>query len=396
MMKEKHALSLVLVLLLVLLLALGLYPATALAASTSPTPIEGDGELTYTVKGASIEGQDVPQIKEHRGKDGTSAVTPSTGTIKDDSGNETVSHCAEHGASANGRKDHSVSFNVDDVNNVNSDSEINGWILAIMRYGYPNQTTEIIVVATRNHLEAFNAEGHAAAQEGLNSAINGLTKLLALANRLSILRAMASARASWWPFSGTTWTRKGARSPSANRRRREAARSLSAVQKRRPPCEKYPSHRRRWNFCGGSMRNTPTACSPPPHRRDVPPGLGGEPTQKDPAGRGTGTHPLPRPAPHLRDHGAPKRRGHKDRLRHTGPLRRRVRPPHLYPRHKTNAGAGGGDHGRVYGAGHVAKKTAKAPGGRYDLPPGAFCSFPGLSPCGSACGSGGKKPGRSW
>lgn len=346
MMKEKHALSLV----LALLLALGLYPATALAASTSPTPIEGDGELTYTVKGAS----------------------------------------------ANGRKDHSVSFNVDDVNNVNSDSEINRWILAIMRYGYPNQTTETIVVATRNHLEAFNAEGHAdylsAAKEGLSSDIDVLTKLLALADRLGILRAMASARASWWPFSGTTWTRKGARSPSANRRRREAARFLSAAPKRRPPCEKYPSPRRRWSYCGGSMRNTSTTCSPPPHRRNVPPGLGSEPTQKDPAGRRAGAHPLPRFAPHLRDHGAPKRGGRKDRLRHAGPLRRRVRPPHLYPRHKTNAGAGGGDHGRIHGAGHVAQKTAKAPGGRHDLPPGPFCPVPGLSPC----GSGGKKPGRSW
>lgn len=270
MTKEKHVLSLVLALVLALLLALGLYPATAPAASTSPTPIEGDGELTYTVKGASIEGQDVPQIKEHRGKDGTSAVTLSAGTIKDDNGNETVSHCAEHGASANGRKDHSVSFNVDDVNNVNSDSEINGWILAIIRYGYPNQTTETIVVATRNHLEAFNAEGHAdylsAAKEGLSSDIDVLTKLLALADRLGILRAMVSARASWCPFSGRTRTRKGARSPSANRRRREAARFLSAAPKRRPPCEKYPSHRRRWSFYGGNMRNTPTAptCSPRP------------------------------------------------------------------------------------------------------------------------------------
>ncbi len=316
MMKEQHTLSLVLALLLALLLALGLYPATALAASTSPTPTEGDGELTYTVKGASIEGQDVPQIKEHRGKNGTSAVTPSIGTIKDDSGNETVSHCAEYGPSANDRKDHSVNFNVDDVNNVNSDSEINSWILAIIRYGYPNQTTEAIVVATRNHLEAFNAEGHAdylsAAKEGLNSAIDVLTKLLALADRLGILRAMASARASWCPFSGTTRTRKGARSPSANRRRRKAARSLSAAPKRRPPCKKHPSHRRRWSSGGGRMRNTPAAptCSPPPHRRDVPPGLGGEPTQKDPAGRGPAPYPLPRPPPHLCHLSPAKRRGH--------------------------------------------------------------------------------------
>ena len=91
----------------------------------------------------------------------------------------------------------------------------------------------------------------------------------------------------------------------------------------------------------------------PPHRRNVPPGLGGELTQKNPAGRGTGAHPLPRPAPHLRDHGAPERGGREDRLRHAGALRRWVHPPHIHPRHPANAEAGGGDDGRVHGTGHV-------------------------------------------
>ena len=80
-------------------------------------------------------------------------------------------------------------------------------------------------------------------------------------------------------------------------------------------------------------------------------------------------------------------RRHQDRLRHAGPLRRRIHSPHLHPHHEAKAGRGRHDHGQPHGAGTIRtarNKQHSAPVGKPNFPAGALRFF---RPCGSACGS---------
>ncbi len=67
-----------------------------------------------------------------------------------------------------------------------------------------------------------------------------------------------------------------------------------------------------------------------------------------PAGAETGgaaTDTIPRPAPHFRDDGAPKRRGCKNGVLHAGPLLSGFYAGHLRPRHHRRTAQGGANHG---------------------------------------------------
>ena len=75
---------------------------------------------------------------------------------------------------------------------------------------------------------------------------------------------------------------------------------------------------------------------------------------------------ITRPAAHLRHHSPPEWRGCKDRVLHAGPLRRRIHPPHLHPRHPAKAGRGSSYHGQLHGTSHVRQR--KKPGGKRKLP----------------------------
>ena len=68
-----------------------------------------------------------------------------------------------------------------------------------------------------------------------------------------------------------------------------------------------------------------------------------------PAGAGTGgaaPHPISRPAPHLRDDGAAKRRGRENRVLHAGPLLGRLHAGHLCPCHHRRPTQGCPDDGQ--------------------------------------------------
>lgn len=62
-------------------------------------------------------------------------------------------------------------------------------------------------------------------------------------------------------------------------------------------------------------------------------------------------------------------------------------PPHLYPRHEAEAGRGCPDHGRLHGANHVKRKRESALGRKQNFLSSALQTFPGISACGSRCGS---------
>ena len=74
---------------------------------------------------------------------------------------------------------------------------------------------------------------------------------------------------------------------------------------------------------------------------------------------------------HICNPGTAKRRGHQDGIQYVGPLRRRIHPPHLHPRHQTEAGRSSGNHGQLHGAGHVSTKEQKIQGRKAELP--ALC-----------------------
>ena len=78
---------------------------------------------------------------------------------------------------------------------------------------------------------------------------------------------------------------------------------------------------------------------------------------------------------HLRDPGPAKRRGHQDRLQYAGPLRRKVHPSHLHPRHPADAVSGSGNHGKFHEPDDVTPPLnhSKASGRKAKLP--ARCSL---------------------
>ena len=73
---------------------------------------------------------------------------------------------------------------------------------------------------------------------------------------------------------------------------------------------------------------------------------------------------------------------------YAGALRRRLHPPNLYPRHQAAAESGGGNDGKLHGAGHVGMKMQqKSQAGRRNFLSGTLCPSPDISACGSRCGS---------
>ena len=82
------------------------------------------------------------------------------------------------------------------------------------------------------------------------------------------------------------------------------------------------------------------------HRR---PHVAGQRAAYAPAGAETGGPPentLPRPAPHLCDHGPAKRRGRQDRQQYAGSLLGGLHTGHLRPRHHRRAAQGSANNGK--------------------------------------------------
>ena len=82
--------------------------------------------------------------------------------------------------------------------------------------------------------------------------------------------------------------------------------------------------------------------------------------------------------PHIRFHdlrhdGAAKRRGCENGVVHAGPLRRRLHPTHLHPRHTAETGGSRPNYGRLYGACHVGQRGKNRTGSQ------TFLSGPLLS-----------------
>ena len=78
------------------------------------------------------------------------------------------------------------------------------------------------------------------------------------------------------------------------------------------------------------------------------PHVAGQRSAYAPAGAETGgaaPHTIPRPAPHFRDDGAPKRRGCKNGVLHAGPLLGGFYAGHLRPRYHRRAAQGGANDG---------------------------------------------------
>ena len=76
----------------------------------------------------------------------------------------------------------------------------------------------------------------------------------------------------------------------------------------------------------------------PEDRRDVPSGFGSQHPQENSEGRGIGTPEISRLTSHIRNLGAPKRRGRKNRVQHARSFRRRLHAANLHPRHAADAG----------------------------------------------------------
>ena len=89
------------------------------------------------------------------------------------------------------------------------------------------------------------------------------------------------------------------------------------------------------------------------NRRDVPSGFGGQHPQENPEGRGIGTPEISRLETHIRNVGAPKRRGRENRIEYARSFRRGIHIANLHPRHAANAGERRRKDGQFYGAGHV-------------------------------------------
>ena len=63
--------------------------------------------------------------------------------------------------------------------------------------------------------------------------------------------------------------------------------------------------------------------------------------------------------------------GRENGVFHAGPLRRRLHPAHLHPRHPAETGRGCPNHGQLYGADHVRQRE-KSRTGRQIFPSGDF------------------------
>ena len=126
----------------------------------------------------------------------------------------------------------------------------------------------------------------------------------------------------------------------------------------------------------------------PKNRRDVPPGLGGQHPQEDFEGRRVGTPEISRLTSHIRNLGAPKRRGRENRIEYAWSFRRGIHIANLHPRHAANAGERRRKDGQFHGAGDVkkAKKNTERRRGYQAYPLRRSLD---ISPCGSRCGSGG-------
>ena len=78
------------------------------------------------------------------------------------------------------------------------------------------------------------------------------------------------------------------------------------------------------------------------------PHVAGQRAAHAPAGSETGRaapHPIPRPPPHLRDHGPAKRRGRENGVLDAGPLLGGFYAGHLRPRYHRRAAQGGANDG---------------------------------------------------
>ena len=72
---------------------------------------------------------------------------------------------------------------------------------------------------------------------------------------------------------------------------------------------------------------------------------------------------------HLRHHGPTERCGCENRVLHAGPLRRRIYPANLHPRHTPEAGRGSCHHGQLYGTGSLkAERKIRRTGGQTSCP----------------------------
>ena len=99
-----------------------------------------------------------------------------------------------------------------------------------------------------------------------------------------------------------------------------------------------------------ARENPQRVCVPFSQRRAH---LAGQCSEYAPPGAETGGVALcavPRPAPHLRYSGPPKRGGRENRLFHSRPLQRWFHPGHLRPRHHHRPAGGSEEDGRGFGA----------------------------------------------
>ena len=95
------------------------------------------------------------------------------------------------------------------------------------------------------------------------------------------------------------------------------------------------------------------------NRRDVPPGLGGQHPQEDPKGCRAGASKISRLTSHIRNLGAPERRGRKNGIQYARTLRRGIHAKNLHPRHEANAGERRRKDGQFHGTGHVKTKERR-------------------------------------
>ena len=78
---------------------------------------------------------------------------------------------------------------------------------------------------------------------------------------------------------------------------------------------------------------------------------------------------------HLRNAGAPERRGRKDGVLHAGTLRCGLHPPHLHPRHTADAAKGRRENGQLHGADSISPTGKQSTGKETVSSPVLFKSF---------------------
>ena len=91
----------------------------------------------------------------------------------------------------------------------------------------------------------------------------------------------------------------------------------------------------------------------PENRGNVPPGFGSQHPQEDFEGCRAGTPEISRLETHIRNVGAPERRGRENGIQYARPFRRGLYTEDIHPRHTADAGKRSRKDGQFHGAGHV-------------------------------------------